>query len=533
MTAPKVIESLLDPREFARQLIGEPLWAHQAEVLMSSARTVAVCSGRQAGKSRALAVKALHTAFTRRGSRTLIMSAGDDAAKELLADIVDLASGPLLGASIAEDNKSTVILSNGSTIRCIPASERQARGPSVDLLILDEAASISDELWRAVRYTIIARPDSHIIMAGTPFGSKDRFFAQTFRLGQNGAEGYASFHWPSQVSPLVNDKILQDWRATDPAWVYRQEVEAEWVDDQQAYFSADELEQAVADYELMDATAARAFDDEHRTLQVVAGIDYGLRNDANVITLVAPLEDFGLNDQVLGEGQRAYFVPWLSGRSHWAWHEFADYVADLVDAYDVKVIASEVNGVGDAATSIVRNAIDARARQARSMRGWSYSVYVTDVMIDNRRKQAGFGRIKSLLQQRRLILPRHPELLRQLNALQFSYTDTGAVRISVPERLGHDDFTMSLLHAISCVDDRALAQWSNPGRDFYADPGGVERCLRMYHQARDLAAQRADRGDLDVVHSAGGLLVPRAAIPDRSTGRWYRLPPAIEHGEAW
>jgi hypothetical protein len=533
VTSPQVIESLLDPREFARQLIGEPVWPHQAEVLLCDARTIAVCSGRQAGKSRTLAVKALHTAFTRRGSRTLIMSAGDDAAKELLADIVDLASAPLLGGSIADDNKSTVVLSNGSTIRCIPASERQARGPSVDLLVLDEAASISDELWRAVRYTIIARPDSRIIMAGTPFGSQDRFFAQTFRLGQNRAEGYASFHWPSQVSPLVDEKILEDWRRTDPEWVYRQEVLAEWVDDQQAYFSADELEQAVADYELMDADAARAFDDERRTLPAVAGIDYGLRNDANVITLVAPLDDFGLNDAVLGEGQRAYFVPWLSGRARWAWHDFAAYVADLIDAYAVEVVASEVNGVGDAATSIVRNAIDERAKHTETMRGWFYRVYVADVMIDNRRKQAGFGRIKSLLQQHRLVLPRHPELLRQLNALQFTYTDTGAVRISVPERLGHDDFCMSLLHAISCVDDRSLAQWSNPGAGFYANPGDAERCARAYRESRSVAQARVDRRELDVVHTAGGLLVPRSAVPDRSTQRWYRLPPAAEHGEAW
>ncbi|WP_073387903.1 terminase large subunit domain-containing protein [Jatrophihabitans endophyticus] len=526
-----MVESLLDPREFARQLVGEPLWPHQQTVVMSPARTRCMVCGRQAGKSRTLAIIALHTAFTRRGARVLVLSAGEDAAKELLADMLDLASSPLLGGSVDDDNKSTITLSNGSEIRCIPASQRRARGPSVDLLILDEAASISDELWRAIRYTIIARPGSKVVMAGTPYGSQERFFAQTFRLGENRAEGYASFHWPSQVSPLVDDKLLQDWRRTDPEWVYRQEVLAEWVDDQQAYFSAEELEEAVADYDLLDADAAREaspFVDgpgHTRSLAVVAGIDWGLRNDANVVALIGALDDFGLNDEILGVGQRAYFVPWLAGRSGWAWHDFASYVADLVEVYDVRMIASEINGVGDAATSILR-----RELQERRV---SPATPLAEVSIDNRRKQAGFGRIKSLLQQRRLVLPRHPDLLRQLNSLQFEYTESGAVRISVPERLGHDDFAMSLLHAVSCASDFAVASWHNPGRSFWAQVGEFDDWNRAYARFRATARERVDRDDLEVVETAGGLVVPRSALPMQDSAMWWQTPGGFEKGDTW
>ena len=59
--------------------------------------------------------------------------------------------------------------------------------------------------------------------------------------------------------------------------------------------------------------------------------------------------------------------------------------------------------------------------------------------------------MKLLLQQGRLVLPRHPGLLRQLTALEFSITDSGSMRIAVPERSGHDDLVMALGQAMSCV----------------------------------------------------------------------------------
>jgi hypothetical protein len=63
-------------------------------------------------------------------------------------------------------------------------------------------------------------------------------------------------------------------------------------------------------------------------------------------------------------------------------------------------------------------------------------------------KEDAFGFIKLLLQQQRLMLPRHPSLLRQLSALEFSMTEGGSMRIAVPERAGHDDVAMSLALAV-------------------------------------------------------------------------------------
>src|SRR3954447_23505905 len=103
-----------DAAVFAEALVGAPLWPHQLEVAQSSARYRVICAGRQVGKSRLLAVLALHHAFSRARSLVLVVSSGDRAAKRLLEEVAALALGsPLLAGSVVDESLSAVVLSNG------------------------------------------------------------------------------------------------------------------------------------------------------------------------------------------------------------------------------------------------------------------------------------------------------------------------------------------------------------------------------------------------------------------------------------
>jgi hypothetical protein len=42
-------------------------------------------------------------------------------------------------------------------------------------------------------------------------------------------------------------------------------------------------------------------------------------------------------------------------------------------------------------------------------------------------------------------------LLKQLRGLEYETMTSGSVKISVPERAGHDDIAMALMQALSCV----------------------------------------------------------------------------------
>jgi hypothetical protein len=422
-----------DVAHFAEVLLGMPLWPHQLEVVRSRARMRVICSGRQAGKSSVLAVLGLHKAFAAPGSFVLIVSAGEQAAKDLLGVCSRLALGsPLLSGSVVDDSKSELVLSNGSVVRSVPASTKQVRGLSADLLVLDEAAFVDDELWVAARFSTIARTDSRIVLASTPFGRMDRFFAVNYKLGLAGEKGYASFHWPSTVSPLVDAGLIEQWRVSDPERVFKREVLAEFVDDQGAYFSAAELDTAVRDFELLTPATARG-------IGGLGAVDWGFSNDANAFVIVSPV---GARADEFGCPRHAWFVSYVDEQYRMTYDKFVGRVVETAKAFGLRRVASETNGVGQAPTQLLAAQLGGR---------------VLAVHTDARLKENGFGAIKVLLQQGRLILPRHPQLLFQLSALEFETTDTGLTRISVPERSGHDDVAMAMCLAASADPRLAVA----------------------------------------------------------------------------
>ena len=66
--------------------IGQPLTEWQATSLKLDRRTSVVVAPRQAGRSRALAVLALWWCYRLADQRALLVSAGEDASKRLLAE---------------------------------------------------------------------------------------------------------------------------------------------------------------------------------------------------------------------------------------------------------------------------------------------------------------------------------------------------------------------------------------------------------------------------------------------------------------
>lgn len=428
-----------DPGAFASEVLGQPLWPYQLDFARSEARYRVVCAGRQVGKSTTLATLALFEAATRRNVLVLVVSAGEEAAKRLLADCAALASGSsALASSVLDEGKSVLSFSNGSVIRSVPASGRQIRGNPVDLLIIDEAAFIANDIWQSAEPSIIARPGSRVVMTSSPWGGPEAFFRAAWNRGMDSPDKmYESWHWPSSASPLVDETLLEEIRKQNSAEYFRREFLAEWTDDSGSYFKESELMGAVADYRMCAPEDLDWFLDGRYA--AAGGVDWGL-NDANVLTLVSVLEDHGVNRDLLGD-KLAFFIPWYEARHKWPYTQFIERIVETAGFYHLPVIASEVNGVGQYPTTMLQDRMSERAH---------YSP-VVPVVTDVRRKQSGFGMIKGLLQAHRLVLPRDPELLKQLRGLEFEQLPGGGMRIAVPERSGHDDVAMSFMQAVSSL----------------------------------------------------------------------------------
>ena len=427
---------------------------------MSPARYRVLCAGRQAGKSRLLAVLALHQAYTKPGSRTLIVSAGEDASKRVLAEVAALATGsPLLAGSVVDESKSSLTLSSGSVVLSVPASQRQVRGWAIDLLIGDEAGFWPQELWQAAEPVIIARPGSRVVLCSTPWGAGDHFFRRLFQRGMDHPdEQVAAWHWPSSISPLVDQGLLAGIESRETPDYFAREYLAEWTDEAGQYFTEAEIMGAVADYDLLDpeqVARMNPWDSEERRhvrpWPAACGLDWGFSVDAHALALVSVLDDGGVN------GDRVFFVPWAERHFRMEYATMVERICEVASAYHLFVIASETNGVGASPTQDLQRLTLERRLGSHVRPTW------TDV----RRKQSGFGKIKGMLQRGTLVLPRHPDLLSELRGLQFETTPSGMTRIAAAGS-GHDDMAMSLMQAVSC-----LHQAVNPDKSFWP-PAGVE-----------------------------------------------------------
>ncbi|MGR6523616.1 terminase large subunit domain-containing protein [Rhodococcus erythropolis] len=441
-----------DPAYFAEKAIGEPLWDYQSDFARSQARYRVMCAGRQVGKSRLLAVIALHTAYVRANVNVLVISNGEDASKRIIADCHYLTSrSDLLKGSVLDDKMELLTLKNGSTIASIPASDARARGDSIDLLIVDEAGFIKESLWQAAEPTILARPGSRVILASTPWGKSTHFFRQHYTEGmETPSEDVAAWHWPSSISPIADQSLIEKWRRTWSSIKFRTEILAEWVNDAGAYFTMEELDNAVADYELLDPANARGE-------LSVGGIDWGFANDANCVVFLSALSNTELNADNIGEDVPIFYVSWLEAHHRMQYSEFIDRLTAIGRTYRVSRYISECNGVGQMPSQVL---FDKMYKQSLRDSRWATSVF--KVTTDLTRKANGFGRIKVLLQQGRLVLPRHTELLKQLHALEYEMTPTGLLRIAVPEiGGGHDDLAMALLQAVSSAGHGATAYPGN------------------------------------------------------------------------
>ncbi|WP_434616493.1 hypothetical protein [Arthrobacter sp. A5] len=166
---------------------------------------------------------------------------------------------------------------------------------------------------------------------------------------------------------------------------FRTEILAEWADNVGSYFSEEEIMGAVADYEMTSPEDLEAWID--RPYVAAAGVDWGYAQDANALTLVSVLEDYGQNRGLLGEGL-VFFIPYLEVRHKWAYSAFIDRIVEVAGKYYLRTLASETNGVGQYPTE------DLRLRMYNANRDSNVASVVTDV----RRKQSGFSMIRGLLQ---------------------------------------------------------------------------------------------------------------------------------------
>lgn len=166
---------LLDPAMLMETIGLEPdSW--QRAVLRSTAYRLLLLCCRQSGKSTTTAILALNTALFYAGSLILLLSPSLRQSGELFRKLTGFYAD--LGKPIPPERETalSLTLANGSRVISLPANPGTIRGYSaVDLLIIDEAAMVPDDLFVAVN-PMLAVSQGRLVCLSTPLGKRGFFF---------------------------------------------------------------------------------------------------------------------------------------------------------------------------------------------------------------------------------------------------------------------------------------------------------------------------------------------------------------------
>jgi hypothetical protein len=452
-------------------IAGWPMTRWQAKALTLKARITVIVAPRQSGKSRSLAIKATQWAFRKPGQHVLIISAGEDAARRLLGEVKRLiADGSVLSASVVDEMAGLITLSNGSMIRSVPASERQIRGWTVDLLLVDEAALVSDDLLLgAALPTTAARPNARVVLASSATVASGAFYDHV-RMAEAGSEHIALHRWALTDCPWISTEVIEAARESMSEMRFRAEYEGVFASGADALFSPESLERATSEYWTDELAAMEG------PARVAAGVDWGATIDRSAICAIGRVADTGM-------WAVRCVHRWPAGEPL---HDVIAAIAGSPTLFDT--LAMETNGLGMPCAQELSRLIQRRSRERgggqrrqvklllpreledeierRKRAALRHAIQGRPEPFATRRvlihttgemKAAAYSTLRLLLDQRRLLLPASAEdLRRELLMLRVDLTPGGSERIEAS--VGHDDLADALMLAL-CPYRNKRGRW--------------------------------------------------------------------------
>jgi hypothetical protein len=248
----------------------------QKSVLQSRHRRKTINGARQSGKSTIVSAVPCHTAKYYPKSLNIILAPTEKQATEDILKVKDFISVDPTYPDIKSDSQEKIVLSNGSRIIIIPATERSARGYSNPrTLVLDESSRIPDVVYKSgVRPMLTDNPDCELFSISTPNG-KQGFFYDSYTISKRWEKYEIRSPWEVDPNdewnliPYMEESLFRQDRAKHgiAAWYsprhytleeqidqleamgrqqYMQEYCCEFVEQEDMVFSYDEIERAFA-----------------------------------------------------------------------------------------------------------------------------------------------------------------------------------------------------------------------------------------------------------------------------------------------
>lgn len=262
---------LYTPHEGQKQI-------HQYLLLNPDTKFIILNCGRRFGKSYFATNQALYWALSNNNIKVGYITPAYKSAK-LFFELVCSAitdKFPFLKKNGINKSDLKITFTNNSYIEFVSAGEgavENLRGRGYDFGVVDEAALISDDAWNKVLRPIFLLA-KQVVLCSTPLG-KNSWYYKIFKDGNNPEQTkYKSFVMGTITNPLVTPKELEEYKRTTPANIYKQEYEAEFLDDGEGSVFKN-IEKCTLDSNLISYSG-----------KYVAGLDIGRAEDYTVLSIM-------------------------------------------------------------------------------------------------------------------------------------------------------------------------------------------------------------------------------------------------------
>ncbi len=408
---PELLKPLKDPVTFSENVLFFTPFPYQEKLLNDKSKRICACMGRQTGKSTTISAKAIHFAIMNSGTTTLIVSATLRQSILMFDKILSfLERNVLLTTYVRYRSRTRIKFKNESWVIALPCGVSGAtlRGHTANLIILDEAAFIPEEVINNVTLPMLSTTDGSCWMLSTPY-DREHVFYRTFN-----DPSWSVYHLPSSVNPLIKKEFLEEQRKLVGEINYKQEYEAQFVDDVNAYFPMTLIRPCI-DPELSEVYELKSYEEP-----TYAGYDPGGKQDPAALIVVTKNKD--------GYAVR-YAKTWLN--QEYATTDFA--VVDICKAINVEKLFVDETGLGNPILEHL-NEIYQKER-------------VQGVFLTQKRKEEVLLNLKLLFEQKLIRIANDRELLANLNCITYERSHTGNYYFKHGQGT-HDDLAYALALAV-------------------------------------------------------------------------------------
>ena len=391
----------------------------QLEVLEHKTRFTTLCFGRRSGKTYLAAYLALKKLLTSNNNIWVVAPTYDLARRswDYLVQWVTVINKNM--GQFIRINKSTFTMESysGSKLELKSADNPSSLlGIGLNLLIMDEAARIPEDIWRTYLYPTLSDRQGDAVFISTPFG-KNWFYEMMLKGTDTDPKfsDYSYFHMATRENTSLPHLVEEAEKAKNelPMNDWLQEYEAEFIEGAGSAFRG--VRDVLYNVSFTGFPfQAEQFNEDH---VYQGGLDLARLTDFTVETIV-------------DKAQEKFKVVYIDRFNEIDWKIQKPRMKLGSEKYRNPPINTEVNNIGD---SVIGD----------------LSGNFIPFKTSNDSKKDLINNLAILIEQKKILIPNIPVLVAELESFSYEILKSGVIRYAAPVGY-HDDLVMSL--ALACKD---------------------------------------------------------------------------------